>query len=177
LDPAMIAADDTRFNYISAVSKSDGSHLRDFAYVIGGYTSSDLTGPGAGTDRFIINGQTNSGRGSSFPKDASKSPVAVSAVGWYTFEHEFYNNAGVLAVDLNLYDPSDSLVSTWTLSDGGDLIPTVVGGNRYGWVYANEFDVLAIDNSSLTAVPEPASLVLVGLGIASLYVIRRRRCS
>ncbi|HVT29976.1 MAG TPA: PEP-CTERM sorting domain-containing protein [Lacipirellulaceae bacterium] len=178
LDPAMISADDTRFNYISAVSKTDGSHLRDFAFVVGGYTSSDLTGPGAGTDRFIVNGQTNSGRSSSYPKDPSKSPVAVSTAGWYTFEHVFSDNAGVLSVDLNLYDPGNSLVSTWTLSDPSDLIPSVVGGNRYGWVYANEFNALAIDNSSLTtAVPEPTSVALLGLAAAGIgmCVTRRRR--
>jgi hypothetical protein len=177
LDPAMIATNDTRFHYISAVSNSSGGHLRDFAYVVGGYTAADVTGPGAGTDRFVINGQTNSGRSSSFPKDPSKDPVAVSAVGWYTFEHRFYDNAGVLAVDLNLYDPTDSLVNTWTLSTATDLIPTVVGGNRYGWVSANEFDVLAIDNSSLTVIPEPASFVLLGIAAAGfgLFALRPRR--
>src|SRR5690606_19231862 len=89
LDPSDIPVNDTRFNYISAVNNTGGTHRRDFAFVIGGYLASDVTGPGAGTDRFIINGQNNSGRSSSFPKDPNKSPVAVSAVGWYTFEHVF----------------------------------------------------------------------------------------
>ena len=31
------------------------------------------------------------------------------------------------------------------------------------------------DNGSLTATPEPASLALVGMGLASLYLIRRRK--
>jgi hypothetical protein len=31
------------------------------------------------------------------------------------------------------------------------------------------------DNASLTATPEPASLALVGMGLASLYLIRRRK--
>jgi hypothetical protein len=175
LDPSTISTNDTRFNYISAASKSDGNHLRDFAFVVGGYTSSDLTGPGAGTNRFIINGQNNSGRSSSFPKDAGKSPVAVTAAGWYTFEHTFYDNAGSLAVDLKLLDPSDNLVSTWTLSNPADLISTVVGGNRYGWVYNNEFSTLAIDNSTLTVVPEPTGIALVALGAGALLLRRRRR--
>ena len=66
-------------------------------------------------------------------------------------------------------------MSTWTLSTPTDLIPTVVGGNRYGWVSANEFDVLAIDNSNLTVVPEPASLVLLGIASAALFTMRRRQ--
>jgi len=31
------------------------------------------------------------------------------------------------------------------------------------------------DNASLTATPEPASLALVGMGLASFYLIRRRK--
>jgi hypothetical protein len=174
LDPAAITTNDQRFNYISAASKSDGNHLRDFAFVVGGYKSTDLTGPGAGTDRFIINGQNNSGRSSSFPKDAGKSPIAVTAAGWYTFEHTFYDNAGSLAVDLKLFDPTNTLLSTWTLNNPADLISTVVGGNRYGWVSANEFSALAIDNSSLTVVPEPTGLALLGLGVGALLLRRRR---
>jgi hypothetical protein len=176
LDPAAIATNDSRFNYIVASSNSAGAHLRDFAFVLGGYTDADLTGPGAGSDRFIINGQNNSGRSSSFPKDPSKDPVAVTATGWYTFEHQFYDNGGVLAVDLNLYDPSDVLVNSWTLSTPTDLIPTVVGGNRYGWVSGNELPLLAIDASSLTlAVPEPASMMLLGMSAVGSLLLRPRR--
>jgi flagellar basal body rod protein FlgG len=31
------------------------------------------------------------------------------------------------------------------------------------------------DNGSLVATPEPASLALVGMGLASFYLIRRRK--
>jgi hypothetical protein len=176
LDPSTLTINDSRFNYIVASSNTAGAHLRDFAFVVGGYLDSDATGPGAGLDRFIINGQFNSGRSSSFPKDNSKSPVAVTDIGWYTFEHVFYNNSGSLAADLNLYDPSDSLVSTWTLNNPTDAIPLLAGGNRYGWVSANELSVLAIDDSSLTVnVPEPATIGLLGLAAGSLACVRRRR--
>jgi hypothetical protein len=175
LDPAAISTNDTRFNYIAASSNTSGAHLRDFAFVVGGYTSTDLTGPGAGTNRFVINGQNNSGRSGSFPKDLGKAPVAVSAAGWYTFEHDFYDNGGTLAVDLKLFSPSDVLVGTWTLNDPTDLLPSLAGGNRYCWVSANEFSTLAIDNSMLTVVPEPTGIALLGLGAGALLLRRRRR--
>jgi hypothetical protein len=75
--------------------------------------------------------------------------VVIATSGWYTFEHNFRNNAGVLAVDLTIYDAANTVVATWTLSDPTDLIGTTVGGIRYGWVLENEFSLLAIDNSSL----------------------------
>jgi hypothetical protein len=142
---------------------------------VGGTPPSHFTAPGAGTTPFTFNGNTNSGRSSSFPKDAGKSPVAVTAAGWYTFEHIFYDNGGSLAVDLKLLDPSDNLVSTWTLNNPADLMSSVVGGNRYGWVSANEFSTLAIDNSTLTVVPEPTGIALLALSAGALLLRRQRR--
>ena len=49
-----------------------------------------------------------------------------------------------------------------------------VGGNRYGWFDDNEFPVLAYDNASLTVVPEPTALALLGLGAGALLLRRRR---
>ena len=48
-------------------------------------------------------------------------------------------------------------------------------GNRYGWVVFNENSSLPIDNATLTftAVPEPASLGILGAG--ALLLIRRKR--
>ena len=39
-----------------------------------------------------------------------------------------------------------------------------VGGNRYGWFDYNQFPTLAFDNASLTIVPEPTGITLLGLG-------------
>ena len=84
-----------------------------------------------------------------WPSNPGRSPVFVNTSGWYRFEHVFRDNAGVLAVDLNVYSPTDTLFGTWTLSDPADMIPTVVGGHRYGWFVVVGFEFLAIDDVQL----------------------------
>ncbi len=163
-------ANDTRFNYSSAISSSAGGFLRDFVFNAGFYN--DGTGPGANTDRFVISVGNNSGRGNSFPKNTGA--ISISDTGWYTFTQHFYENSGLLNVDLSIFSASGDLVNQWTL--GTDPIAGV-GGNRYGWITSNEFSVLAIDNSSLSiagsTVPEPLSLSLLGIGLFALATVRR----
>jgi hypothetical protein len=166
-------ANHTRFDFSSAINNAAGTHLRDFIFNAGFYD--DATGPGAGTDRFVISASNNSQPGSAFAKNPARSPIAISTTGWYTFEHHFYDNGGVLAVDMSIVDGSDSVVGSWTLSNPADVIAGV-GGNRYGWFDFNEFPGgIAIDNSTLAAVPEPASLAIWGLGVLGLGVAARRR--
>lgn len=98
----------------------------------------------------------------------------VGDSGWYTFEHVYYDLFGSLAVDMNLIDGLGNTVFTTTRNNPSDLIDTVVGGNRYGWMIFNTVGDLAIDNQrlSLTDVPEPAALALILMGAG--IVLRRR---
>jgi hypothetical protein len=161
-------ANDTRFDWDSAINNSGGGFLRDFVFNGGFYNNIDATGAG---NRFVFSASNNAGRANSFPENPARDPFAITTTGWYTFEHDFRNDGGVLAVDLRIFDSLDNLLHTWTLSDPTDLIAGV-GGNRYGWFPTNEFASIAIDNSeradfggAADAVPEPASLMLLGSGL------------
>jgi hypothetical protein len=150
-------ANDTRFDFSSAINTSAGVHRRDFVFNAGFYDDNDAS-PGAGSDRFIFSASNNAGRSNAYPKNPGRSPVAVTVTGWYALRHRFSDVGGVLVVDLELVAPDGSLAGVWTLSDPGDTIG-LIGGNRYGWIAANEFAVLAFDNALLsTGLPHGLSI-------------------
>jgi len=143
-------ANDTRFDWSSAINKPDGNHRRDFVFNAGFYIDSDATGSGP---RFVISASNNATRSGAFPKNPGRNPLSITTTGWYTFEHHFKNmGAGVLAVDLRITELNGTPIRTWTLSDPTDIIGTTVGGHRYGWIVIQEFPVLAIDNVNLLSV-------------------------
>jgi hypothetical protein len=165
-------ANNTRFDFDSAINNSSGSFLRDFIFNAGFYNDTDGS-PGSGTDRFVFSASTSNQPVATFAKNPANSPIAIGTTGWYTFEHRFYDNDGFLSVDMSIYDQSAVLVNDWTLNTT-DLIASV-GGNRYGWFNYNELSVLAFDNASLTVVPEPTSALLLLLGSGAMLLLRRRR--
>jgi hypothetical protein len=147
------------FDFSSAVSRTNGTHLRDFIFHVGFFEN--VSG-----DYFLV-GASNNSNPPTYPNPSN--PATINQSGWYTFEHHFYDNAGVLAVDMRVLDSFGNVLGEWTRSDPSDLIPSVVGGNRYGWFVFNEFEDLEIDNAELIAldvVPEPASLTIFGIGAA-----------
>jgi hypothetical protein len=143
-------ANDTRFDWSSAISTPAGTHRRDFVFNAGFYNDTDAT---ESSPRFVISASNNATRSGAFPKNPGRDPFSITATGWYTFEHHFYKIAGsVLAVDLRITELDGTVLKTWTLSDPTDIIGTTVGGHRYGWLVIQEFPVLAIDNASLLTV-------------------------
>jgi hypothetical protein len=142
-------ANNTRFDFTSAINNSGGTHLSDFIFNGGFYNDTDAS-PGSGTSRFVISASYNSQPGSAFAKNPGFDPIAISTTGWYTFQHHFYNNAGVLNVDMSIYDANGDLVKTWTRVSAPI---TGVGGNRYGWFDYNEFSALAFDNTAMKSLP------------------------
>lgn len=154
--------DNTGFEISVAANKQDGNHLRDFIWHVGKIGGN-----------FYVNASNNTNSSFDSGKLLAGSNLGATA-GWYTLENLFYNNGGVLAVDLNIYG-GGNLLQSFTLSNPGDLIASVVGGNRYGWITQNNVvGGVAIDNSALNAVPEPGSLILLGLGAVSAFGLRRR---
>lgn len=146
-------ANDTRFDWDSAVSDAGGGFRRDFVFNCGYYNDTDATGSGP---RFVCTASNNAGRANSFPKNPGRSPYAITATGWYKLVHRFYDSGGgVLAVDLSIVDSGGTTLNTWSLSDPTDVIGTTVGGNRYGWFPTNEFPFIAIDNSQLFVLVGP----------------------
>jgi hypothetical protein len=140
-------ANDTRFDWTSAIGTPMCSHRRDFVFNAGFYTDADMTGVGP---RFVVSASNNAGQGSSFPKNPGRMPYTIVAEGWYTFEHRFRDNGfGVLAVDLTIKNAAGVPQMMWTLSDPSDVIGTAVGGNQYGWFAQNDFPFLSFDTSLL----------------------------
>lgn len=137
---------DWRFDFSSAINNSDGNHLRDFAFNAG-------TNPGGGAE-WIVGASTNAFRSNSFPSNPCPSPsaapnecrapVTITVSGWYTFQHTFRDEGGVLAVDMKILDGSGAELASWTIF--ADPMAGV-GGDRYGWFANQEIHNLAIDNS------------------------------
>lgn len=122
LDPAALAAGDG-FDYSVAASGSDGNHQRDYIFHVTKDTS---------TGKLFVAGSNNSNPG---PREDLENinHYEITAAGWYTLQHRFYDAGGYLAVDLNLVNSAGQIVFTETRANVADTIPGDVGGNRYGW--------------------------------------------
>ncbi len=132
------AADAGQFSWSHAVNGTDGNHQRDFIF----HADSDGTGTWAvGTN----NNASTSAPG--YHSTYSVAPAVITESGWYTFQHSFYADGGVLWADLAVLGDDGVEVASWTLGgNADDVVPTIVGGNRYGWLVKNDFAGLAIDN-------------------------------
>ncbi|MGE3468647.1 MAG: hypothetical protein AB7J13_17145, partial [Pyrinomonadaceae bacterium] len=122
-------ANDTRFDWSSAINDTTGTHRRDFIFHGGFYSDG---GPYGSGDRFVF---TVSNNAPGWPRDPSRGPVVVASSGWYTLKHTFLPGAGGrLVVKMELIDAANNPIGTWSLSDPTDIIGSTVGGNRYGWL-------------------------------------------
>ncbi|MFC3613555.1 VCBS domain-containing protein, partial [Lutimaribacter marinistellae] len=111
------------FGYSVAANGADGSHERDFIFHVTQDTSSG---------KLLIGVSNNS---NSAPREdlETGNNTEITQSGWYTLQHVFREDGGVLAVDLNVIADDGTVLFTETLSDPADTIGVVVGGNRYGW--------------------------------------------
>lgn len=166
LNPTLLGADGG-FDYAVAMNNQSNAHLRDFVF----HVTND-----ASTGSLLANVDSGTSHTPSTQLENQPGTATLSAVGWYTLRSTMYDNSGVLAVEMQILDPSNSVVFTSVLSNPADLIATAVGGNRYGWFTAlDTSSPLAIDSVSLTSVPEPASMSLLAAGVFGIFGLRRRR--
>lgn len=150
-------ANDTRFDWSSAISNPAGAHRRDFIFNGAFLDATDLTPPGAGVNRFVLAASNNS---PGFPQGGID-PVAITTTGWYTLRHAFFDaGGGVLACEFSVLDPDGAILAQWVRSDPSDVIGVTVGGNRYGWMVTNEFPFLALDDAARRSGPPSGALVL-----------------
>gem|GEM_PF-5751024 len=143
---------------------ADPYHLRDFIF----HAFADGS-------KVVIGGNNNAGSG---PTDSSGgNHYDITTSGWYIFESVFYEAAGALAVDLNLMDGLGNHLFTETRTTALDDFTTVYDGSRYGWfpvmTVANGLYIDAVSLSVADEVPEPATLALMGAGLAGLGLARR----
>ena len=164
LDPSWGAG--TGFDWDVESRAAGGGYGRDYIFHVGNVGGNLLLGASNNSSNANVDlSLTN-------PPDYN-----VTAAGWYIFQQKFYDNGGVLAVDMNLLDSSMALLYSTTLSNPSDLIPSSVGGNGYGWF--NLINVpgsgLAIDDAKLDVTPIPATLPLFASGLGALGLLGWRR--
>ena len=97
-------ANDTRFDWSSAINDPAGNHRRDFVFNAGFYNDSDATGS---VPRFVINAGNNATRSGAFPKNSGS--FSITTTGWYTFEHHFRNAGFILHHEYELFVHSVNL--------------------------------------------------------------------
>jgi hypothetical protein len=128
------------FDYSVATSNTSGGHRRDFIFHV---TKDNSSG------KLLVAGSTTT----NFAPRQDLETInhyEVQSAGWYTLRHTFRDQGGVLAVDLQLVDAGGTVLFTETRSDASDLIPSIVGGNRYAWFTHVTGITLAVDDHQLT---------------------------
>lgn len=144
------------FDYSVAVNDQSGDHRRDFIFHVTKDTS---------TGKLLVGGSNNT---DFIPRESLEdiNHYEVTTSGWYTLQHVFRDQGGVLYVDLNLVDEFGNVLFTETRHNNDDLIATVVGGNRYGWFTHITNMTVGVDETMLIIpLPSAAGLTLAGLGL------------
>jgi hypothetical protein len=115
--------------------------------------------------------------------DALGSQAANIQLGLQSWQNNYFGGSQIMNATLN-----DQLAAANTWQTFSVNLGTVSGANPTGatwqfnfqlnswqWGGPGNTDNLSIDNITLTEVPEPGAVALVGVGAAVLLVLRRRR--
>ena len=114
--------------------------------------------------------------------DAIGSQAGPIQLGLQSWQNNYFGGSQIINATLNDQLTAANQWQTFTVNLG-----TIAGANPTGatwqlnfqlnswqWSGPSNTDTLTVDNITLTAVPEPGSLALIGLGMAGLIMIRRR---
>jgi len=114
--------------------------------------------------------------------DAMGSQAGPIQLGLQSWQNNYFGGSQLINATLN-----DALSAANTWQTFSVNLGTIAGANPTGatwqfnfqlnswqWGGPSNTDTLTVDNIVLTVVPEPASLALIGLGMAGLIMIRRR---
>jgi len=138
LDP--VWTDGEAFDYSVAANGTNGAHLQDFIFNVVKDISNSALYVAASNNSYTPPRQDLE----------TINHYEITAAGWFTLQHVFYDNGGVLSVDMNLLDDGGNVLWTETRTDPTNLIPSVVGGNRYGWFpFINVAGGIMIDETQL----------------------------
>ena len=116
---------------------------------------------------------------------STASAVALTAGGVYTLDFRVtLSAAGTLSISNALYSGSsvnalNAIFAQQKSASGANLLTSSFDGLAMGWRYSGTAAASSMDISSLVVtdqitVPEPNTLALVGLGLGSLLIFRRR---
>ena len=162
LNMSVGSPDDTRFIFSSSINDQTGGYLNEY-YFIGGYY---------GGNQFVI--AANDSASDQDPR-TNPMPLTLTTSGWYTFQYQFFDSGGNLAVDMSVLNAQGDRLQIWNIRSPQYNLATQVGGNGYGWFVTEDFPTLAIDNSQQQFAPEPATFGVLGLGAAVLAWKAARR--
>jgi hypothetical protein len=128
LDPTLILAGEG-FDVTTASNRQTGAHLRDFFFHV---THDNTPLPGSSPTKLLVGGSNTTGGGNNPRQDLDTiNHAEITTSGWYTFEWKFYEGENdALEVAMSLYDSNGDWLFTEVRNEGGDLIDTIVGGNR-----------------------------------------------
>ena len=133
------------FDYSVASNNAAGVHLRDFIFHV---TKDSSTGD------LLLGASNNTNFDPREDLETLPNFAVIGQSGWHTLQHRFYEDGGVLAVEMRVLDGAGAVVFSQVLSNPGDLIGNV-GGNRYGWF--TNIDIaggIAVDGLKLTTPPQ-----------------------
>ncbi|MGF1679560.1 MAG: PEP-CTERM sorting domain-containing protein, partial [Candidatus Methylacidiphilales bacterium] len=85
-----------------------------------------------------------------------------------------YTNPSLSSTTL-LDDRADLWLGTTKILDGVNIQTTTQTLSDLKFAFTAGSATITMDNFNITAIPEPSSMMLIGLGMGALYLVRRKR--